>query len=78
MSVLDLGRLSASVAESVVTTLWRILEEYDIASPRIEVASYGSGLVALRFAFDEAEAAKRVQCALRRLMPEIGGDAELR
>lgn len=71
MPVLDLGRLSASEAESVIAILWRILEEYDVASPRIAVRSEGSDVMVLRLTFDETEGAERVRCTLRRLLPHI-------
>jgi hypothetical protein len=71
MSVIRLDRISKADAENAVGMLWRILEEYDVASPKMVVAPRFDGFVDMCFAFNAAEDVKLVTYAWRYLAHQI-------
>lgn len=60
MRVMNLGRLTMAEAEDAVAVLWRILEEYRIPSPRLEVSRV-PGAVDLSMEFHSQEDADLVR-----------------
>jgi hypothetical protein len=76
MSVVRLHSLSPSAAEDLLVRLWRVLEEYRIASPRVSVEARGADLLDLCLTFPGADDATMVERVLL-TVPMLGdGSAE--
>jgi hypothetical protein len=60
MSVVRLHSLSPSAAEDLLVRLWRVLEEYCIAAPRLSVEVRGAEFLDVYLAFPGVDEATMV------------------
>jgi hypothetical protein len=64
MPVIPLNQVSMARAEQLLAEIWRVLEEYSIASPRLTVEVSANDLVDVALTFDGSADAKLVWHAL--------------
>src|ERR1700732_596390 len=72
MSVILLSGMSLADGECALARIWRALEEYCVASPRMAVATQAFGLIDIYLAFGSTEDAELVRYALPGLPPIAG------
>lgn len=68
LATIEFRSLSVQDAEQVLAEIWKCLEEFDIASPRLGVKFGGEADVTLRCRFDEQLSARIVAMRLSRWM----------
>ena len=75
MSVILLSGMSLADGECDLARIWRALEEYCVASPRMAVAAQAFGLIDIYLSFGSTKDAELVRYALPSLPPTVGSDA---
>lgn len=77
MFVVRLDPMSMARAEQVVAEVWRVLEEYHIASPQLAVEARAGNFLGMHLTFDSTADAALVRHALIGLQPITGSEMTL-
>lgn len=77
MFVVRLDPMSMARAERVVAEVWRVLEEYHIASPQLAVEARMGNFLDMHLTFDSIADAALVRHALLGLQPTVSSEMPL-
>ena len=77
MPIIPLNQVSMTCAEQLLAEIWRVLEEYSIASPRLTVEVGANDLLDVALTFDGSADAKLVRHTLSELHRIRGSETPL-